>query len=98
MFGLSGITYIGAWTGKTACSYKLDFNEVTNMVGIIKEHSKGFFKDGRKFEIIDFKNFAFSDDGTIHSGTVGVAIDGVYDTYCVSDIAKMIDYEKYNHN
>ena len=68
------------------------------MVGIIKEHSKGFFKDGREFEIIDFKNFAFSDDETIHSGTVGVVIDDNYGTYCVSDIAKMIDYEKYNHN
>ena len=44
-----------------------------------------------------FQNFAFSDDGTIHSGTVGVVIDGNYGTYCVSDIAKRIDYEKYNH-
>ena len=24
------------------------------MVGIIREHSKGFLKDGREFEIIDF--------------------------------------------
>ncbi|MDD6071433.1 MAG: hypothetical protein PUC12_11590 [Clostridiales bacterium] len=68
------------------------------MVGIIKEHSRGFLKDGRAFEIIDFKKFAFSDDGTIHSGVVGVLIDGIYGIYCVSDIAKNIDYEKYNQN
>lgn len=73
------------------------------MVGIFKEHSKGFFKDGREFEIIDFRNFAFSDIGEIHSGTMGVLItdksvcpEPVYGVYCVSDIAKMIDYEKYN--
>ena len=68
------------------------------MVAIIQEHWKGKLKDGREFEIIDFQKFAFSDDGTIHSGTVGVVIDDNYGTYCVSDIAKMIDYEKYNRN
>ena len=31
------------------------------MVGVFREHSKGFFKDGREFEIVDFRNFAFSD-------------------------------------
>lgn len=62
------------------------------MVAIIKEHSKGFLKDGREFEIIDFQGFAFSDDGTIHSGTVGVVVDGKYNIYPVSVIAENIDY------
>lgn len=31
------------------------------MVGIFKEHSKGFLKDGREFEIVDFRDFVFSD-------------------------------------
>ncbi len=66
------------------------------MVGIFSEHSKGVLKDGRKFEIVDFRNFAFADDGNIHSGLIGVLIDDIYGVYCVSDIAKMIDYEKYN--
>lgn len=64
------------------------------MVAILKEHSKGLLKDGREFEIIDFRLFAFSDDGTIHSGVVGAVIDGKYGTYPVSSIAKKIDYEK----
>ena len=63
------------------------------MVAIIQEHSKGKLRDGREFEIIDFQKFAFSDDGTIHSGTLGVVIDGKYDTYPVSVIAENIDYE-----
>ena len=62
------------------------------MVAIINEHSKGLFKDGREFEIIDFKNFAFSDDGTIHSGTVGVVVNGEYGIYPVSVVAENIDY------
>ena len=73
------------------------------MVGIFREHSKGFFKDGREFEIVDFRKFAFSDTGEIHSGLMGVLItdksvcpDPIYGVYCVSDIAKMIDYEKFN--
>ena len=64
------------------------------MVAVLKEHSKGLLKDGREFEIIDFQKFAFSDDGTIHSGTVGVVIDGKYGTYTVSSLAENIDYEK----
>ena len=59
------------------------------MVAIIQEHSKGKLKDGREFEI----KFAFSDDGTIHSGTLGVVIDGKYGTYLVSVVAENIDYE-----
>lgn len=73
------------------------------MVGVFQEHSKGFFKDGREFEIVDFRNFAFSDTGEIHSGLMGVLItdkslcpEPIYGVYCVSDIAKMIDYEKFN--
>ena len=75
------------------------------MVGIFCEHSKGVLKDGRKFEIIDFRNFAFSDDGNIQDGLIGVLItdetlgnDGIYGVYCVSDFAKMIDYESLSHN
>ena len=64
------------------------------MVAILKEHSKGVLKDGREFEIIDFQKFAFSDDGSIHSGTIGVVIDGKYGSYPVSVIAENIDYEK----
>lgn len=63
------------------------------MVANIKEHSKGKLKDGREFEIIDFQKFAFSDDGTIHSGVIGVVIDGKYSTYSVSVIAENIDYK-----
>lgn len=63
------------------------------MIAILQEHSKGVLKDGREFEIIDFQKFAFSDDGTIHSGTIGVVIDGKYDVYPVSVIAENIDYE-----
>ena len=63
------------------------------MVAIIQEHSKGKLKDGREFEIIDFQKFAFSDDGTIHSGTLGVVIDGKHGTYPVSVIAENIDYK-----
>lgn len=62
------------------------------MTSNIKEHSKGLLKDGKEFEIIDFKTFAFSDDGTIHSGVIGVVIDGKYGTYPVSVIAENIDY------
>lgn len=64
------------------------------MVAVLKEHSKGVLKDGREFEVIDFQQFAFSDDGTIHSGLVGVVIDGKYATYLVSSLAENIDYEK----
>ena len=66
------------------------------MVAVLQESSKGFLKDGREFEIINFQQFAFSDDGTIHSGTVGVVIDGKYGSYPVSVIAENIDYEKIN--
>ena len=62
----------------------------------IKEHSQGFLKDGRQFEIIDFKKLAIADDGTIHSGTVGVVIEGKYISTCISMLAENIDYEKYN--
>lgn len=63
---------------------------------IIKEHSQGLLKDGRKFEIIDFKNLAVAEDGSIHSGLVGVVIDERYALYPISVIAENIDYENYN--
>lgn len=66
------------------------------MSAIIKEHSQGLLKDGRIFKIIDFKNLAIAEDGSIHSGTVGAVIDGKYATYPVSAIAENIDYEHYN--
>lgn len=44
------------------------------MVGIFREKSKGKLKDGRYFKIIDFRNFALSDNGEIHSGVMGVKI------------------------
>ena len=68
------------------------------MVANIKAHTKGTLKDGRPFEIIDFDTFAFSDDGTIHSGLIGVVIEGKYDKYPVSSIAKNIDYNTLKYN
>ena len=74
------------------------------MTGVFKKNSKGKLKNGKYFKIIDFRNFTFSDSGEIHSGVIDVIISenedgldkGIYDTYCVSDIAKMIDYDHYN--
>lgn len=63
---------------------------------IIKEHSTGFLKDGRRFEIIDFKNLAVANDGSIHSGVVGVVIDDKYIETCISMLAENIDYGHYN--
>ena len=63
---------------------------------IIKEHSKGLLKDGRQFEVIDFKNLAITEDGTIHSGSVGIVIEGKYISTAVSMLAENIDYENYN--
>lgn len=73
------------------------FMEEMKIVAIIQEHSKGILKSGREFKIIDLKKMAFSDDGTIHSGTLGVVIDGEYGIYPVSVIAENIDYEKFNN-
>ena len=67
------------------------------MTGVVKEHLKGLFKDGRRFEITDFRDFKLSDDGTIQDGTVGVIINGLYGVYKVSEIAKLINYESYNN-
>lgn len=63
---------------------------------VIKEHDKGFLKDGRVFEIIDFKNLYIADDGSIHSGSVGVVIDGKYISTAISMLAENIDYKKFN--
>lgn len=65
------------------------------MSAIIRPHSKGLLKDGREFEIVDFINLAIASDGSIHSGILGVAIDGKYDIYTVSMIAEELDYEDY---
>ena len=64
--------------------------------GIIKEGSQGLLKDGRKFEVIKFKNLAVADDGSIYSGLVGVVIDDKYIETHISMLARNIDYEHYN--
>ena len=64
--------------------------------GVIKEGSQGLLKDGRSFEIVKFKALAVTDDGSIHSGSVGVVIDGKYISTAISMLAENIDYENYN--
>ena len=64
--------------------------------GVIKVGSQGLLKDGRSFEVIDFKAFAVADDGSIHSGSVGVVIDGKYISTAISMLAENIDYGHYN--
>ena len=59
---------------------------------IIKVGTSGKLKDGKDFEIIDFKKFAVADNGSIHSGVVGVVVDGEYGVYPMSTIAENIDY------
>lgn len=63
---------------------------------IISENTKGLLKDGRRFEVIKFKKLAVADDGSIHSGLVGVVIDDKYIETCISMLAENIDYE-YQH-
>ena len=58
---------------------------------IIKVGTSGKLKDGRDFEIIDFRTFAVADDGSIHSGVAGVVVDRKYGIY-MSTLAKCIDY------
>lgn len=62
------------------------------MSAIVKKMSHGFLKDGRSFQIIDFESLVIAEDGTIHSGTVGVSIDGKYGKYPISTIAENINY------
>lgn len=66
------------------------------MSAILTEHSQGLLKDGRRFEIIDFKNLVVAEDGSIHSGLVGVVIDDRYFPTSLSMLAENIDYENYN--
>lgn len=60
---------------------------------VIREHSQGLLKDGRRFEIIDFRKLAIGDDGIIHDGLVGIIIDNKYITCNITNLAKNIDYE-----
>lgn len=60
---------------------------------IINVGTNGKLKDGKSFEIIDFKKFAVAEDGSIHSGVIGVVVDGEYGIYPMSIIAENIDYE-----
>ena len=63
------------------------------MSAIIKVGTSGKLKSGKDFEIIDFKKFAIAEDGSIHSGVVGVIVDGKYGIYPMSTIAENIDYK-----
>lgn len=58
----------------------------------IKIGTSGKLKSGKDFEIINFKKFAVSDNGSIHSGVIGVVVDGKYGVYPISAIAENIDY------
>lgn len=60
---------------------------------IIKVGTSGKLKDGRDFKIIDFQRFAIADDGSIHSGVVGVVVNERYGIYAMSTIAENIDYK-----
>lgn len=60
---------------------------------IINVGTSGKLKNGKRFEIIDFKKFAVAEDGSIHSGVAGVVVDGEYGIYPMSVIAENIDYE-----
>ena len=61
--------------------------------GIINVGASGKLKNGKSFEIIDFKKFAVAEDGSIHSGVAGVVVDEKYGVYPISVIAENIDYE-----
>lgn len=66
---------------------------------IFKPHVRGFFKDGKAFEIIDFRNLVLSETGEILDGKIGVLISennsfgngGRYSIYPISVLAEETD-------
>lgn len=61
---------------------------------IIEVNSKGYLKDGRTFEIINFEKVSVADDGSIHSGLVNLYINGEMTTTMLSWLGENIDYTK----
>lgn len=65
--------------------------------GIIEVNSKGYLKDGKKFQIEKIVKLCISDDGTVHSGVLLASVDGKEpQTYPLSVIAENIDYNSLN--
>lgn len=61
---------------------------------VIEVNSKGYLKDGRTFEIINFEKIAVASDGSIHSGLVNLYINGEMTTTMLSWLGENIDYTK----
>lgn len=61
---------------------------------VIEVNSKGYLKDGRSFEIINFEKIAIANDGSIHSGLVNLYIDGKMTTTMLSWLGENIDYSR----
>ena len=61
---------------------------------IINTNSKGYLKDGRKFEIFNFEKVAVASDGSIHSGIVNLYIDGELTSTMLSWLGENIDYNR----
>lgn len=61
---------------------------------ILKQHTKGYLKDGRDFCIVSIDKVAVASDGSVHSGLVTLYIDGVEQTTMMSWLGENIDYDK----
>ena len=61
---------------------------------ILKVNSKGYLKDGRKFEIINFEKVTVANDGSIHSGIVNLYINDKMTSTMLSWLGENIDYTK----
>lgn len=59
---------------------------------MIRKGIHGRLKDGRHFRIIDIEKLTIDENGMICSGTIGVSVDGKYDTYRIEDFARNINY------
>lgn len=59
---------------------------------IVKPYTHGLLKDGRRFQIKEFKNLVIAEDGSIHSGNVILTIDDTTETYTISALAENIIY------
>lgn len=58
----------------------------------IKPYTHGLLKDGRRFQIREFKKICICEDGSVHSGIVELEIDGKVDIYPISALAENINY------
>ena len=59
---------------------------------IVRTFTHGFLKDGRPFQITGFTKFCICEDGSIHSGSVELNIDGHIEQYTMSELAENINY------